>query len=159
MCYLNHSVITIYELIYSQVYLWIHRAGGAANWKWDMGMCGPENPLFTPSWPFTRLPFQHFSTLNTLLSSPNHKFLEILTSKALKLANEYSSKASREAKIQLTWLHHKGLKFGSGPFANPFVPPFWPHMIAKWKLSNPRARATSAVTDISWTNGAPNCLY
>ena len=28
--------------------------------NWDMGMCDPEDPLFTPSWSFSAPPFQHF---------------------------------------------------------------------------------------------------
>ena len=61
---------------------WWMRPGRALPLKWDTGMCGTEDPLFTPSSPFAKFSFQLFSAFKTLLSPPNHKFLEILSPKA-----------------------------------------------------------------------------
>ena len=56
-------------------------------------------PLFMPFWPLAVTPIQHFSVRKSLsLLLPNYKFIEILSSKASKLASNW-------VKIQFTWLH------------------------------------------------------
>ena len=106
-------------------------------------MCGPDDSLFTQSWLFTRPLFQHFSVLKTLLSPPNHKFWEILNSKALKLAKssdlelQIGLKFSSQSYILLRNSVYKGPKFGSGPFTSPSVDPFGPHTYTKMKVKCP----------------------
>ena len=104
--------------IYKQIYGSWHKndawfwkqtrwGGGLLTEKWATGMCSPEDPLFMPSWPFARPPFQHFSFLKILLSSPNLKFLEIFKLQSLEISKEFSFKASNWAKIQFTHILFK----------------------------------------------------
>ena len=62
--------------------------------KWDKDMCSPEDQLAisTPH-------FSIFSVLKTLFSPPNYKFLEILNSKASKLAKSSVSKPQIGSKV------------------------------------------------------------
>ena len=92
-----------------------------------------------------KTPFQQFSVLKTLLSSPNHKFLEISSPKAcLTISKEFSFKALNWTKIQSKRLHfvnsvHKGLKFSSGLLtSSPFVRLFQAHTYTKMTVECPR---------------------
>ena len=95
--------------------------------KSGTGMCGSKDPHYGI-----------FSVLKILLAPPNHKFLEILTSKASKLAKSLVPKPqigkqfSSHGYISLRNLVHKGPKFSTGPFTCPSVQPT-PILI--WKLS------------------------
>ena len=114
--------------------------GRALPVKWGTGMCGPEDPLFMPSSPFARPPFQYFSVRKTLLSPSNHKFQEILSSRAAELAKssvpkpligpKFSSHGYIFKEIQFT----RVLKIGSGLFTSPSVWHFGLQTYAKLKV-------------------------
>ena len=101
--------------------------GEAITEKWATCMCNPENLLFKSSLRFARPPFQRFSVLKFLFLSPNHKFLEILSSKASKfgkssiLRPQIGQKFSAQGYILLRNSFRKGPKFGSDLFTSPSV--------------------------------------
>ena len=85
--------------------LWAASPGG----HWGMGMCGPEDPLFTPLLPLARVPFQAKESVH---KTPFWEILEILASTASiftqVLAHKppnleiFSSQAPKSGNFQLT---------------------------------------------------------
>ena len=71
---------------------------GATPWKIGYGYVWSWRPPFHDLLAIPKTSISTFSVLKTLLSSPNHKFLEILSSKTSKI----SSKSSNWAKNQWT---------------------------------------------------------
>ena len=64
-----------------------------------MGMCGPEDPLFTPLLPLARVPFQAKESVH---KTPFWENLEILASTSLNFHPNFSSQAPRFGNFQLT---------------------------------------------------------
>ena len=102
-----------------------------------------KDPLFTHSWPFARPPFQHFQFSRGYVHPPNHKFLDIFSSKASKLAKssvskrqigpKFSSQATFCKEIQFTRVPNLAVV----PSQAPMFFPLGRTLTPKWNVSGP----------------------
>ena len=89
--------------------------------EWGMGMCSPEDPLFTPLLPLARVPFQAKESVHKtpfwenleILASTASIFTQILAHKPPNL-EIFSSQAPKFENFQLT-----SPKFGNFPLTSP----------------------------------------
>ena len=112
---------------------------------WGTGICGPEDPFSRPSDHSQDPPFQHFQLSSKIsLALSYHKFLEILSSKASKLAKNSVPKPHIRPKFRFSWLYFVRISVHQGLYSSivvlsqaPLFGPLGSTPILKLKLSAP----------------------